>query len=390
MHKKMKLYKLYIDKRWIKVYIKLVTTYKKERENLKYFSNFTEKRFYIFLNRSENVYRWAMNATIKDVAKRANVSVATVSRVMNGVPTINEEMKERVEKAIIDLDYRPNKLAAGLKKNVTNTIGLVVSDISDSFIIGVTREIERMVQAAGYTLLMASTDNDEKKERESIEAMVSRCVDGLVVCPVSRDIAGVLKNVQCAVASFDRNTLKNVYDTVYVDKEKSTYDAVTYLLDHGHENIALISGEKKLSTNFDRYNGYMRAFFDNDKMAVNGNFMFGTFSRQYGMEAFEKLMARKNPPTAIVSGSASLTHGILVKAKEMGIRIGEDVSLVGFGTLDFQSLIEPQITHAKEMQEEIGKSVGEMVLSRIKNPGLEPRLRVLESAVIEGNTVKRL
>ena len=227
-------------------------------------------------------------ATIKDVAKRANVSVATVSRVMNGVPTINEEMKERVEKAIIDLDYRPNKLAAGLKKNVTNTIGLVVSDISDSFIIGVTREIERMVQAAGYTLLMASTDNDEKKERESIEAMVSRCVDGLVVCPVSRDIAGVLKNVQCAVASFDRNTLKNVYDTVYVDKEKSTYDAVTYLLDHGHENIALISGEKKLSTNFDRYNGYMRAFFDNDKMAVNGNFMFGTFSRQYGMEAFEK------------------------------------------------------------------------------------------------------
>ena len=134
----------------------------------------------------------------------------------------------------------------------------------------------------------------------------------------------------------------------------------------------------------------MRAFFDNDKMAVNGNFMFGTFSRQYGMEAFEKLMARKNPPTAIVSGSASLTHGILVKAKEMGIRIGEDVSLVGFGTLDFQSLIEPQITHAKEMQEEIGKSVGEMVLSRIKNPGLEPRLRVLESAVIEGNTVKRL
>ena len=214
----MKLYKLYIDKRWIKVYIKLVTTYKRERENLKYFSNFTEKRFYIFLNRSENVYRWAMNATIKDVAKRANVSVATVSRGMNGGPTINEEMKERVEKAIIDLDYRPNKLAAGLKKNVTNTIGLVVSDISDSFIIGVTREIERMVQAAGYTLLMASTDNDEKKERESIEAMVSRCVDGLVVCPVSRDIAGVLKNVQCAVASFDRNTLKNVYDTVYVRK----------------------------------------------------------------------------------------------------------------------------------------------------------------------------
>ena len=99
-------------------------------------------------------------------------------------------------------------------------------------------------------------------------------------------------------------------------------------------------------------------------------------------------MKRDHPPTAVVSGSATITQGILNKAKEMKIRISEDVSLIGFGTLDFQGLIEPQITHAKEMQEEIGNCIGEMMLSRLKDREMRPRLRVLKSAVIEGNSVK--
>lgn len=329
-----------------------------------------------------------MNVTIKDVAKAAGVSVATVSRVVNGATNINEEMKERVEEAIRKLDYKPNQLAKGLKNNVTNTIGLVASDISDPFVIGVTRAVEKVIQVEGYTLLMASTDNDEQKEKECIETMASKCVDGLIICPVSSHIGVLLESIHCAIVSFDRSILNHQYDTVYVDKEKAMYDAVTYLIKKGHTNIAMVSGEKKLSTNFDRYNGYMKAFFENDRVAQNGNLLFGTFSTQYGMQALEQLMHRKNPPTAIVSGSATLTQGILMKAKELGVRIPEDISLVGFGTLDFQSLIEPQITHAKEMQEEIGTCIGEMMLTRLKDSRMNSRLQVFKSAVIEGNSVK--
>lgn len=329
-----------------------------------------------------------MSVTIKDVAREADVSVATVSRVVNGMPNINDEMKLRVRAAIKKLGYKPNQLAKGLKNSVTKTIGLIASDISDPFVIGVTRIVEKMIRAEGYILLMASTDNDEKKEKECIEMMTSKCVDGLIISPVSTNIEELLERVDCAVVAFDRSTLNHVYDTVYVDKEKSMYDAVVYLIERGHTNIAMISGEKKLSTNFDRYNGYMRAFFDHDKMAINGNIMYGTFSKQFGQEAFELLMKRDHPPTAVVSGSATITQGILNKAKEMKIRISEDVSLIGFGTLDFQGLIEPQITHAKEMQEEVGNCIGEMMLSRLKDREMRPRLRVLKSAVIEGNSVK--
>ena len=106
-----------------------------------------------------------MGVTIKDVAKEAGVSVATVSRVVNGMPNVNEEMKAQVEKAIARLGYKPNQLAKGLKNNVTNTIGVVVTDISDPFIIGVTRAAEKILRPEGYSLLMASTDNDEKKEK---------------------------------------------------------------------------------------------------------------------------------------------------------------------------------------------------------------------------------
>lgn len=329
-----------------------------------------------------------MGVTIKDVAKQAGVSVATVSRVINRVPNINEEMKQSVLKSIDELGYKPNQLAKGLKNNITKTVGLIASDISDPFIMGVTRAAEKVLRAEGYSILMASTDNDEAKEEECIDMMASKCVDGLIICPTCKDIAPSLSKLDCSIVSFDRNILNNIFDTVYVDKEKAMYDAIAYLINKGHTNIAMITGEKKLSTNYDRYNGYMRAFFDYDKVAQKGNLLFGSFSKEFGMQAIEQLMTRDNPPTAIVSGSATITLGILIKAHEMNISIPEDVSLVAFGTLEFQSLIEPAITHAKEMQEEVGNTVGNMLLTRLTNKKLHERLQVFESAIIEGNSVK--
>lgn len=331
-----------------------------------------------------------MNITIKDVAKEAGVSVATVSRVINNVPNVNSEMKIQVEKAIEYLDYKPNQLAKGLKNNVTNTIGIVVPDISDPFIMSVTRVVEKIVRAEGYTLLMVSTDGDEEKEKECIDMMCSKCVDGLIIAPVSNHIELILKSLACPIVVFDRNTLNRIYDTVYVDKEKAMYFAVDYLIKKGHTNIAMVSGDKKLSTNFERYNGYLRAHFENNQVAMKENLMFGNFTRSYGMEAFEKLVSRKNPPTSIITGSATLTEGVLIQAKKRGIRIPEDISLVSFGALSLQSLIEPEVTHSKELQNEVGKCIGEMMLSRLKQPNLPIRLNILESSIIEGNSVKKI
>lgn len=328
--------------------------------------------------------------TIKDVAKEAKVSVATVSRVINCKPNVNDEMRIRVEQAIEKLGFKPNQLAKGLKNDVTNILGIVVSDISNSFFNGVIHQIEKSFKNDGYSLLMASTDGNPQKEKECIEMMDAKRVDGLVICPVCEDIEMIIRNVSCPIVSFDRNTLSHVCDTVYVNKERSMYNAVTYLFQRGHRDIALISGNKSISTNFDRYNGYMRAHYDWDVIARKENMHFGTFSKEYGKQAFEKIINQGNKTTAIISGSADLTEGILAKAKELSVKIPDDISLISFGTLRFQDVIEPQITYEDEMHAAIGNTIGEMMFTRLKNPELPARLKILESKIVDGNSVKDL
>ncbi len=328
--------------------------------------------------------------TIKDVAKEANVSVATVSRVINNVQTVDKELRIRVEEAIKKLDFKPNQIAKSLKQDITNTVGVVVADISNSFFSGVIRQIERVINPEGYALIMASTDGNCQKEKDAIEMMHAKRVDGLVVCHVSNDIETIIKSISCPVISFDRSTLSHLCDTVYVNKERSMYDAVTYLLKKGHRDIAVISGAKSLSTNFDRYIGYMRAYFDWDVVARKENIYFGEFTKEYGKRSFEAIMQNAHRPTAIVTGSADITEGILAKAKELNVRIPEDISLVSFGAISFQDVLDLKITYVDEMYMEIGKNIGEMMLSRLKSPNISPRLNVLESGIISGNSVKSL
>ncbi|TAH72733.1 MAG: LacI family transcriptional regulator [Anaerolineaceae bacterium] len=328
--------------------------------------------------------------TIKDVAREANVSVATVSRVINNVTSVDKNLRIRVERAIEKLDFKPNQIAKSLKQDITNTVGIIVADISNSFFSGVIREIERTINPEGYALLMASTDGNVQKEKDAIEMMHAKRVDGLVICHVSDDIEALIKSISCPVISFDRNTLSHIRDTVYINKERSMYDAVTYLLKRGHRDIAVISGAKGLSTNFDRYIGYMRAYYDWSLMARKEDLYFGEFTKEYGKRSFESIMQRDHRPTAIVTGSADITEGILAKANELKVRIPEDISLVSFGAISFQDVLDLKITYVDEMYIEIGKNIGEMMLSRLKSPKISPRLIVLESGIISGNSVKTL
>lgn len=328
--------------------------------------------------------------TIKDVAKEAKVSVATVSRVINKNPTVDEELQQRVERAIEKLGFTPNQVAKSLKQDVTHTVGIVVADISNSFFSGVIREIEKVINREGYALLMASTDANPQKEKDIIEMMNAKRVDGLVICHISDDIDRIVKSVSCPVISFDRSSFKNICDTIYVDKELSMYQAVTYLFEKGHKDIAVISGTKTLSTNFDRYNGYMRAHFDWDVLARKENMHFGEFTKEYGKSSFELIMKNQNRPTAIVTGSADITEGILAKAKEMKIRIPDDVSLISFGAISFQDVLDLQITYVDEMHIKIGRNIGKMMLSRLRDPSIAPRTNVLESGIICGDSVKVL
>ena len=331
-----------------------------------------------------------MDVTIKDVAKKAKVSTATVSRVINGINTVDEKLRERVQETIKELSYKPNNLARSLKSDVTNTIGVVVSDISNQFFINVSRQIEKIIRKNGYTMMIASTDSDIKKEIDIINMFAGKRVDGMVISPDSNDIADSIKDISCPMVAIDRKVLKNICDSVYVDKERSTYDIVQYLYAKGHRSIALVTGPKDLSSNYDRFNGYIKAHYDCGIKIDNRNIFFGLFTREFGNSAMAEIMSMENPPTAIISGSALITVGLLVRAKTMGIIIPDDVSIISFGSIDLEELIDCKVTYIDSLQTEIGGIAGEMIISRINNPSQKIKHQVLIARIVEGNSVKTI
>lgn len=331
-----------------------------------------------------------MDVTIKDVAKIAGVSIATVSRVINGIDTVDEKLKDRVLQTINELGYKPNNLARSLKSDVTNTIGVVVSDISNQFFINVSRQIETIIRKNGYTMMIASTDSDIKKEIDIINMFAGKRVDGMVISPNSNDIADSIRDINCPMVAIDRKVLKNICDSVYVDKERSMYDIVQYLYARGHRNIAMVTGPKDLSSNYDRFNGYIKAHYDCGMEIDNKNIFFGLFTREFGNAAMSEIMSMENPPTAIISGSALITVGLLVHAKRNGIKIPEDISIISFGAIDLEDLIDCKVTYIDSLQTEIGQIAGDMIISRIKNPNQKIKLQILTARIIEGNSVKTI
>jgi len=330
--------------------------------------------------------------TIKDVAKKAHVSVATVSRVINGNDSVDEGLKQKVQDAIKALGFKPNQLARSLKKDVTNTIGVVVSDISNSFFINVARVIEKRIAPHGYMIIMASTDSSSEKELRYISMMQEKRVDGLIISPDigTPEHLDSLGGVGCPVVCIDRKSLSSVYDSVYVDKAKSTEDLVSLLIRRGHERIALVTGPKELSTNYDRFSGYAKAMYDHDITFKNDYMLFGRFDEEWGRESLRRLMTMPKRPTAIVSGSGIITNGILLEATESGVRIPDDMSLVSFGEIPMQPLISPKITYVESLVEQIGTIAGDMIISRIAEPSQPRKEKILSAKIIEGSSVNDL
>lgn len=331
-----------------------------------------------------------MNVTIKDVAKAAGVSVATVSRVINGIETVDEALRMKVEQKVKELGFMPNHVARSLKISTTNTIGVAVSDISNPFFISVAREIEKIIRQYGYSMLMVSTDADIEKEKENISLFEAKRVDGMIISPTANEMTEFIRKINSPVVAIDRKILKNICDSVYVDKEKSMYDIVCYLHKKGHTNIAMVTGPKELSTNYDRFNGFIKAHFDCGIAINNDNVLFGQFDTKFGKEAFSQLIAKENPPTAIIAGNALIMSGFLIQAKKLGIKIPNGISLISFGSLDIEELIDIKVTYIEELQSEIGCIAGRMIIDRIKNPDKAIELEILHAKIIEGSSVRSI
>lgn len=289
-----------------------------------------------------------MRVTIKDVAKHAGVSISTVSRVLNGKGIVTPEKEKRVLKAAEELQFTPSAIAQSLKSQKTQKIGLLVSDFAITFFPGILRVLENGLESHGFRIISGNFRDDPQTELHLIEDMVRDRVDALLV-NVGNSNIDRLCEIQASgipVLSFDRHPENREFPSVYVDKAKGVYDLLVYMYRLGHRRLCFLSGPAELSTNKDRLAGVRR--FESDYPDARVLVRFGSFSEDFGYQAFQETAFGEDAPTGYITGSIAITAGIMQLCGMRGIRIPEDISLASFGTFQYASLITPTLVHVDD------------------------------------------
>jgi LacI family transcriptional regulator/LacI family repressor for deo operon, udp, cdd, tsx, nupC, and nupG len=325
-------------------------------------------------------------AVLRDVAEKAGVSTATVSRVLNNAPNVNPETRSRVEKAIKALNFKPSRVAQRLriKDGHRKMIGLVVPDIQNPFYVEVVRGVEDKAYANNYALLMCNFAQDEIKEKLYLDIMKSESVDGLIVAPVhERD-----KDVQDLVLSglpivcVDRGLSDLDVDVVLVDNEQGAYDAVNYLIKLGHTRIAYIGGLPTIPTSRQRRMGYESALKDNNLKLDESLIKFGDSKHESGKVLAGELLQMKDPPTALFTGNNLITLGALETIHSRGLNVPNDISILGFDDMPWSISLNPPLTAVSQPGYEIGRRAADMLFQRIAEPEQGSAKIVLKTKLI--------
>lgn len=307
-------------------------------------------------------------ATIRNVATAAGVSIGTVSRVLND-KSVSNHVLEVVNRAIKDLGYAPNAIAQSMRTNSTRAVGLVVNDISNPLFSGIAKGLDKILSAIDYSLLIANTDNDPRRERVIIESLKQRRVDGLAIAVADEgddNIKSILQNVEFPIILLDRE-LDIRADSVCDDHANGMKKALRYLFDLGHEDIALITGDDSVRPSRERALGYRDAFREFGRV-VNENWILqGRMNSLFGYEEAVRLLEGDKRPTAIIAGSNLILPGVLRAIRQLNLSIPEDLSLISCDEVDLAALMNPPITVISRDISLIGQLAAEQLLRRIDN-----------------------
>jgi LacI family transcriptional regulator/LacI family repressor for deo operon, udp, cdd, tsx, nupC, and nupG len=325
-------------------------------------------------------------ASMNEVAKKAGVSVATVSRVLNNSTNVNDETKARILKAIKALNYQPNRVAKRLRsKSISgNLLGVLIPDIENPFYVDVLRGIEDVAYRNNYAIIMCNFGQDEKKEKLYLEILQSESIDGLIAAPANEDDLQLKKMVNdgLPVVCVDRGLKETDVDLVVVDNDKGAYLATEHLVNQGYKRIAYISGLLSIPSSRFREQGYRRALKDNGLEFDSDLVRYGNSKHQSGVELCEELLNLKNPPDAIFTGNNLITLGALETIHSRSLNIPDDIAIVGFDDMYWASSLNPPLTAVRQPAMEIGRRAGELLIQRINDPLRSPIQMMLNVELI--------
>jgi len=330
-------------------------------------------------------------ATIRDVARAAGVSVATVSHVINGTRPVAPETAERVRRTMEALDYHPNAVAQSLRTRKTHAIGAVVSDITNPFFATLVRGAEDAAIEAGYSLIVCNSDESPEKEDRYIRLLRRRQMDGLLISPVGDGSSKAVQELpqwQVPFVFIDRRAKGIEADAVLSDNFGGAYQATKHLIERGHRRIGIILGIKGATTTEERLAGYRKALDEAGVPFSDELTAYGGYRVEGGQKVTEEFLSLPEPPTAIFSTNNLMTVGVLKTLAHRKIAVPKAMAVVSFDDLDLGKLFQPPLTVVRQNPYEIGKVAMEILLSRFENgeEGNYEEIRVPVELRVRGST----
>jgi len=327
--------------------------------------------------------------TIKEIARIANVSAMTVSRALNNRHSVRGATREKILKIANRLGYMPNRIARSLVSKKSDLISLIVADISNQFFAEISRGIEDRARENGYHVIFSSTDDDPKNLESCVRMMREMGVDGFIIAAVSlkEPIVDELLDQEIPVVLINRRIKKSNVNYVVVDNYKGAYLAVEHLINIGYKKIGIISGRSSVSTGKERLQGYRKGLLDHGLKFKKEYSSQGPFTEAHGKKAAQKMLTLKNRPEAIFAASDNIALGVMNAAGELGLKIPEDLAIVGFDDTIFSSNSKIRLTTVSQRKYEMGERGVQILIDLIEHQQsdyinqvvLEPRLIIRES-----------
>lgn len=337
-----------------------------------------------------------MAATIKDIAKKTGLGLATISSYING-GNVREANRIKIEAAIEELHYEINEVARGLKTNKTKTIGVIIPELNNIFCTEIITSMEDVLRSHGYATIVCDCRTDKQLEADAVSFLIQKRVDGIINMPV--DTTGEhLKSFQQSgrpVVLIDRKIKNLNCDCVFVDNRTAAREAVSLFIQNGHKKIGIITGPSDIFTARERLLGYQDALSDAGIAIEKRLIYFGDYTMPTGVDGLEKLVKDNPDMTAVFSCNYEMTMGAVIGVNELGLVIPEDISLVGFDNCTFARACRPKLTIVEQPTAQIGAEVARIMLARLedkqKSDGQDIHENIkLAASIVNGQSVKSI
>lgn len=329
--------------------------------------------------------------TIKDIALILNIHHTTVSRALRDHPDIHPDTKKRVFELAKKLNYYPNAFARNLKTNRTNIIGVIVPEIKHYFFANVISGIEEIAHKEGYALLLSQSNENYEREVINTGALVSNNIAGLIVSisQTTKDDSHfrLLQKYGVHLVFADRILESIDASRVTVEDYQGAYNATEYLIKKGYKNIAHVGGSEGLLISRERYNGYREAIKDNNLVFEEKYTIFSGFQEEDGVKGMEYLLKQEIIPDAVLAVNDPVALGIYEVIKKKGLKIPDDIAVIGFSNNPISAIIDPPLTTVEQPAYEIGKQAAIILFDQIKNKTYKSVNKILKTKLIERNSV---